>query len=63
MDQLSFISALEPKREEARPLTKLELLAAGLKRDRMGALDRLERLQSETHKLNERRGDAIERNA
>lgn len=57
MDQLSFISALEPKRTEAAPLTKMELLAAGLKAQRMGAVDREEFLTHQIEKMNERRSD------
>lgn len=55
MDQLSFISALEPKRMEAAPLTKMELLAAGLKAQRMGAVDREEFLNHQIEKMNEKR--------
>ncbi|ESX24166.1 hypothetical protein [Mesorhizobium sp. LSJC264A00] len=42
MQQLDFLSAIEPKRTEAGPLTKTELLAAGPKAQRMGAVDREE---------------------
>jgi hypothetical protein len=55
MDQFSFLSALEPKRTEAAPLTKMELLAAGLKAQRMGAVDREEFLTHQIEKINERR--------
>ncbi|MER8765185.1 MULTISPECIES: hypothetical protein [unclassified Mesorhizobium] len=48
MDQLSFIQALEPKRTETAPPTKIELLAAGLKAQRMSVVDREEFL---THQI------------
>lgn len=60
MDQLSFLSALQPKQEEGRPLTKMELLAAGLKAQRMGAVDREEFLTHQIEKMNERRRNDID---
>ncbi len=62
MNQLSFIEALEPKRTEAAPLSKMELLAAGLKRDDMSATDRLGRLGTAKQKL-ESYGDVYQRDA
>lgn len=59
MDQLDFLSAIEPKRIEAAPLTKMELLAAGLKAQRMGAVDREEFLTHQIAKMNERRRNDI----
>jgi hypothetical protein len=51
MEQLSFLSAIEPKRVEAAPASKLEMLAAGLKANRMGAIDREEFLAEQVRRL------------
>lgn len=52
MKQLSFADLLVPK--EPAPPTILERLAAGLKASRMGANDRLDFLQEQVRRMNQR---------
>ncbi|RWE44200.1 hypothetical protein [Mesorhizobium sp.] len=54
MEQLSFLSAIEPKRVEAAPLTKMELLAAGLKAQRFAQPDRVDWLREQVRLKDER---------
>lgn len=51
--QLSFIDLVSPPKE-AEP-TVWEKLAAGLKANRMGQIDREEYLQEQARKMNERK--------
>jgi hypothetical protein len=51
--QLSFLETLAP--ESPKPPSPWELMAAGLKRDRMGRDDRTEHLEEQVRKLNQRK--------
>lgn len=59
MDQLSFLSALQPKRMEAAPLTKMELLAAGLKANELGERGPTEFLTHQIEKMNKKRSNEV----
>ena len=58
MNQLSFADLLVPK--ESKPPSVWERMAAGLKSQRMGAVDREEHLRRQIDQLNERRRDEHE---